>query len=541
MRQLFLFLALTIPFFANAQKLKKGEKVIVDYLTSQVKFLASDDLEGRRAGTEAEKKAANYILNEFKANGISNTNLQSFDIYDGKAIDENSALVIDDHNLKLKQDFFPLSFSKEVGTTEVLVSPALQESNATWLVNIADILKNETLHPHFDYIGAIKTYVDLLADKGVKAALIYNTSNEIPDLEFSAKDRTAASKIPVIYITKAASKKYLSDNEQFYNIQFKAKVSEKFRTSQNVVAFLDRGAAETIIIGAHYDHLGYGEDGNSTDRSGVKAIHNGADDNASGTATLLQLSKSVQQFKDKSVNYLFVAFGAEELGLNGSKHYADNPTIDLSKVKFMINLDMVGKLSNNNFMIGGYGTSPYWGTLFQEKGVLDGLKVHFDSSGVGPSDHTSFYRKNIPVLFLFTGSHADYHKPTDDADKIDFVGMLRITQLIEKILQKGAQSTNISFQTTKEPTMNTRSFKVTLGVMPDYTYSGEGVKVDGVTKDRPADKAGMKAGDIILKMGDITTNSMDAYMNALASFEKGQKVIIVVKRGEEKLELPLEF
>jgi aminopeptidase YwaD len=541
MRQFFLFLALISPFFINAQKLKKAEKAQLEYMTAQVQHLASDDLEGRRAGTDAEKKAAAYIQQQFQQNGITKTSIQNFDIYDGKKVDATSFFYIDEQELKLNSDFFPLPFTKATENIEALVSPALLEPNSTWIVDLGEIVKNETLHPHFDYMNAVKNYADQLAEKGVKAVIVYNKSKEIADLSFSAQDRTPVSKIPVIYVTKAAANKYLADPEQVYNLHFKAKVSDQYRTSQNVIAYLDRGAAKTIVVGAHYDHLGYGEDGNSTDRSGVKAIHNGADDNASGTAVLLQLSKSVQTFKTKDVNYLFIAFGAEELGLLGSKHYADNPTLNLSNVKFMINLDMVGRMKENQFTIGGFGTSPYWSTLFNQPNFLSDYKVNFDTSGVGPSDHTSFYRKNIPVLFFFTGSHTDYHKPSDDADKINYLGMLKITQLLEKVLSKGETATEIAFQTTKEPTMGTRKFNVTLGVMPDYSYSGVGVKIDGVTEGRPGAKAGIKAGDIILKIGDIATNSMDGYMNALGSFEKGQSTIVIVKRGEEEIKLPIEF
>ncbi|WP_126972037.1 M28 family peptidase [Gynurincola endophyticus] len=541
MRQFFLFLALISPFFINAQKLKKAEKAQLEYMTAQVQHLASDDLEGRRAGTDAEKKAAAYIQQQFQQNGITKTSIQNFDIYDGKKVDATSFFYIDEQELKLNSDFFPFPFTKATENIEALVSPALLEPNSTWIVDLGEIVKNETLHPHFDYMNAVKNYADQLAEKGVKAVIVYNKSKEIADLSFSAQDRTPVSKIPVIYVTKAAANKYLADPEQVYNLHFKAKVSDQYRTSQNVIAYLDRGAAKTIVVGAHYDHLGYGEDGNSTDRSGVKAIHNGADDNASGTAVLLQLSKSVQTFKTKDVNYLFIAFGAEELGLLGSKHYADNPTLNLSNVKFMINLDMVGRMKENQFTIGGFGTSPYWSTLFNQPNFLSDYKVNFDTSGVGPSDHTSFYRKNIPVLFFFTGSHTDYHKPSDDADKINYLGMLKITQLLEKVLSKGETATEIAFQATKEPTMGTRKFNVTLGVMPDYSYSGVGVKIDGVTEGRPGAKAGIKAGDIILKIGDIATNSMDGYMNALGSFEKGQSTIVIVKRGEEEIKLPIEF
>jgi len=309
---------------------------------------------------------------------------------------------------------------------------------------------------------------------------------------------------------------------------------------------LDNGAARTVILGAHYDHLGYGEDNNSMLRTGEKAIHNGADDNASGTAALIELARILKNTKQKNNNYLFIAFSAEELGLNGSKFFTEHPTIDFTKVNYMINMDMVGRLNDSSQVvtIGGYGTSPQWGTLIDPNNKKNPFVIRIDSSGTGPSDHTSFYRKDIPVLFFFTGLHSDYHKPSDDADKINYTGETKIINYINGIvLSPTTTSQKLAFTKTRETqtTSSLRSGSVTMGVMPDYTYSGAGLRCDGVSDGRPAQKAGLKAGDIIIKVGDYTISSMDSYMQMLGKFQKGDKAKVKFKRGNEEMETEVQF
>ncbi|NJO24868.1 MAG: M28 family peptidase [Bacteroidia bacterium] len=279
-------------------------------------------------------------------------------------------------------------------------------------------------------------------------------------------------------------------------------------------------------------------------RTGEKLIHNGADDNASGTAALIELARLLKSSKAKNNNYLFLAFSGEELGLNGSKYFADNPTINLSAVNYMINMDMVGRLneSTNVLTVGGIGTSPSWGNLVVPE-KKSPLVIKVDSSGTGPSDHTSFYRKDIPVLFFFTGLHTDYHKPTDDADRINYTGELRIIQLINDIItSKNLAGQKLAFTKTRETqTTTSASFSVTLGVMPDYTFAGTGLRLDGVSEGRPAQKGGMKTGDVIVALGDYNISSVENYMQALGKFKKGDKTKVKYKRGEEMLEAEIEF
>jgi Zn-dependent M28 family amino/carboxypeptidase len=208
-----------------------------------------------------------------------------------------------------------------------------------------------------------------------------------------------------------------------------------------VIGYIDKGASTTVILGAHFDHLGYGEDGNSMLRTKEHLIHNGADDNASGTAALIELGRLLKNSKLDRNNYLFIAFSGEELGLFGSKYFVENPTVSLNNINYMINMDMVGRLNDSTrvLTIGGYGTSPEWSSLINTKNKKPSFVIKVDSSGTGPSDHTSFYRKDIPVLFFFTGLHADYHKPTDDFDKINYKGELEVVNYIYSIIEKEKQ------------------------------------------------------------------------------------------------------
>lgn len=313
----------------------------------------------------------------------------------------------------------------------------------------------------------------------------------------------------------------------------------------NVVGYLDNKADRTVVIGAHYDHLGKGDQGSSLQPNSVGEIHNGADDNASGTAGLIELAKYYAGNNiTENQNFLFIAFSGEELGLMGSKFYADNPTIDLTSVNCMINMDMIGRYrADKGVTIGGFGTSSFWGENATQIANEVGLNYNIDSSGVGPSDHTSFYLKDIPVMFLFTGAHQEYHKPTDDADLVNAEGEAKLLEYLTKVIAKLDASPKIDFQKTTTPHARgtASSFKVTLGIMPDYSYDKGGLKLDGVQEDRPAFESGIKAGDIVLELGDVKIKGIYEYMDALGKYEKGQTVKVVFKRGEEVITKDLTF
>ncbi|MFN8343678.1 MAG: M20/M25/M40 family metallo-hydrolase [Spirosomataceae bacterium] len=314
--------------------------------------------------------------------------------------------------------------------------------------------------------------------------------------------------------------------------------------ARNVVGYLDNGADRTIVIGAHYDHLGEGYQRGSLEANSKGKIHNGADDNASGVAGVLELARYFAKngVKEKH-NFLFICFSAEELGLLGSKYYANNPTIDLSKVNLMLNFDMIGRFDPAKAItVGGWGTSPTWGQVIPP--VLEREKMAFkiDSAGAGASDHTSFYVKKIPVLFFFTGVHGDYHKPSDDTQLINFEGEARILNAVTGIVNELDKLPNrLEYRETAMPMARNMSFKVTMGLLLDYSFNGPGIKVDGVSKNRPGEAAGIKGGDLILRLGNYNLNTIYDYMGALGKFEKGQTVEAEVQRGNEKIKLPVTF
>jgi len=319
------------------------------------------------------------------------------------------------------------------------------------------------------------------------------------------------------------------------------KVGEKGDSTiigHNVVGYIDNGSDNIVIIGAHFDHLGFG--GISSLYKGEKAVHNGADDNASGTASIIQIAKLLKN-KNTNNNYLIVAFSGEEQGLWGSNYYSKHATIDMEKVNYMINLDMVGRLNEEKALaINGVGTSPQWKKAFEEIGDR-GFKLIKKESGIGPSDHTSFYLKDIPVLHFFTGQHEDYHKPSDDAEKINYQGMVEIVQFIDALISSLDPKEKLTFTKTKDESTRVPRFTVTLGVVPDYLYGDEGMRIDGISEGKPAQKAGLQVGDIVIKMGDTEVKDMMSYMKALSSFKKGDTTTVVVLRKKEKIEVGIEF
>ena len=248
--------------------------------------------------------------------------------------------------------------------------------------------------------------------------------------------------------------------------------------------------------------------------------------------------------KAKNNNYLFIAFSGEELGLFGSRYFTENPTIDLKTTNYMINMDMVGRLndSTRTLAVGGFGTSPTWSSVINANDKKLPFAIKIDSSGTGPSDHTSFYRKDIPVLFFFTGQHKDYHRPSDDADKINYEGELAVINYINNLITNlNKQTQRLAFTKTREQQVSMSAFKVTMGIMPDYTFAGVGVRADGVTDGRPASKAGLKAGDIIIQLGENAITSVENYMKALNKFNKGDKTKVKYKRGNETIESDVQF
>ena len=321
-------------------------------------------------------------------------------------------------------------------------------------------------------------------------------------------------------------------------ISFSEEQNNETITARNIVGYIDNNSDKTVVIGAHYDHLGYGSE-SSLYRGDEKKIHNGADDNASGVALMLDLAGRLKYSKAQN-NYLFVAFSGEEMGLLGSNYFVKNPSISIDSINYMINMDMVGRLKEDySLAVYGLGTSPIFKQTIKSNNEL--FKIIENESGMGPSDHTSFYLADIPVLHFFTGQHSDYHKPSDDPDKINYEGMGLISDYIFKIITDLNDNGKLSFRATKNESEDVPRFKVSLGVMPDYLFDGEGMKIDGVSKDRPAEKAGILKGDIVIKLGDYNVPDMMSYMRALSKFQSGESTSVLIQREGKTIKKEITF
>lgn len=406
---------------------------------------------------------------------------------------------------------------------------------ADWIENPApDSLRVTEIKKHIDYLAS-----DELKGRGT------GTTEEIKASEYIAE-----------HFKKYALKPLFDSLEKkqsyFYSFSFRKKKNPHDTStadmpeikSRNVIGLLDRKAPKTIVIGAHYDHLGLGHDHNSLDPNPEGKVHNGADDNASGTAGMMELARYFALHPDfKKYNILFMGYSGEELGLIGSKKWTEKPNFPLSQIAAMINLDMVGRLNDSTraLMLYGVGTSPVWVPLIDKINADYGFKIVKDSSGIGPSDQTSFYLKNIPVLHFFSGQHKDYHKPSDDPEKINYSGMHKILRYIASLIENMPSSEQITFTPTRNPDKGTIRFKVTMGIMPDYAFEGKGLKIDGVTEGKPAFNAGIKQGDILIELNKKKIHSVQDYMKLLSELEKGQKVPAKIIRYNKEMVINIQF
>ncbi len=541
-------LLLLLPLFISAQSTRKlrraAEKenaAIIANLQKHVSYLADDALEGRRTGTKGEVLAMEYIIDQYKKIGLEPKGtkgyVQEFEINEGKQIDLSTYLKIDGKSLQINEDYFPLAYSA-LKMVKGKPSPALSEFNQPWFKDVADILEENKSNPHFDLDEAIKTEVTKAANKKATALFLYNSTKTIDNIQFNKNDRSPTAAIPVVYLTQIGLKKYLPDFTATLPIEINVVMSNKIRTARNVIGYINNNAANTVILGAHFDHLGFGEDKNALDTT--QAVHNGADDNASGTAALIELTKMLVQKSPANNNYLIIHFSGEELGLFGSKYWLDNPST-IVKPNYMINMDMIGRYdTSHKLTVGGYGTSPTWGTIIPL--VAGDLSIKIDSAGSGPSDHASFYRKDIPVLFMFTGSHSDYHKATDDWDKINYSGEKDILRMVFKIIEQANDKGKLVFTKTAEQQMGKGArFTVSLGILPDYGYTGTGVRADGVSAGKLAERIGIQAGDILLQLGEFKFVDVNSYMKTLSQFKKGDKTTLIIKRGKDDKKFDIEF
>jgi len=589
-----LFFCLGIFFFAcEKQSPLPINRTSTSELTASdvqyhVNYLASDSLEGRLSGTRGNEKAAAYIIAEFKRFGLlplgdHDSHEQKFDFVGDVALDANNRLALhrggSDTTLTIETDFIPAGFSASdsVSGEVVFVGYGISAAQLNYddyagaevkeKVALALRYSPASNNPHasFAKFEPVRYKALQARQHGAKALLIVtpadSTAESLPKLHF---DRSAGDAgLPVAYITPAVADWLLAASGQsIKNLQtqinknqkaasfaifdsrvaMRVEIKQERCVSANIIGKLagsdPRFKEQAVIIGAHYDHWGRSGEG-VMDPENEGQIHNGADDNASGTAGVLELAQyfAAQEERPRR-SLIFMAFSGEELGLLGSAHYVEHPTFPLAQTTAMINMDMIGRLRDSLLVVHGIGTSPQWQAVIERLHQPPQFQLTLKKEGPGPSDHASFYRKNIPVLFFFTNHHEDYHRVTDDADKINADGEARILRFIAGIVTEIADRDSVLHFTKAESEQPVvRGFRVFVGTVPDYAAEVEGMKISGVRKSSPAEKAGLQGGDIIIKFGKFDIKNVYDYTYALGEFSPGQKVPVVVKRGSQTVTL----
>ncbi|MCB0764306.1 MAG: M28 family peptidase [Flavobacteriales bacterium] len=553
-RSLLIALLGIAPLWGRAQLMP--DPAALDSMRSAVRFLANDALEGREAGTPGERAAAEYVAARFKAMGLvpkgdDGGYLQAFTFNAQPVLGPNNRLNIGRSVLTLGEQFHPLAFSASAGVRGKLLkvgygiqAPELDrmdynDQDVKGRIVAINISSPDGIHPHSKFLAYhdLHARAEKAAALGAVGVLFYTDDPDVttPSAELSAK--VQACSVPVMFVKGNIHIDLVVDNNPCV---MNADIQRPQSTAYNVVGMLDNGMADVVVIGAHFDHLGWGDEGSL--HRGEKAIHNGADDNASGVAVMIQLARDLRQLPGSKANdILFIAFSGEEKGLFGSNYWTKNPTVPVSELNYMVNLDMVGRLdSAGSIGLNGVGTSPAWAEV---DSLPDGnLKVKTTASGVGPSDHTSFYLQGVPAIHFFTGTHADYHKPSDDEEKINYPGMLRVTRYIEALIAALNDNGKLAFTKTQDANSEeVPRFKVTLGVVPDYLYDGKGMRIDGITEGKPAANAGLEVGDVVIRMGTVDVVDMMSYMKGLSAFNKGDTAPVKVLRNGSELEKQVTF
>ena len=558
-----------------------------DRIQQDVKHLASDALEGRRTGTKGATEAARYIAREFErlglkpvatstaGNGSASRFLQRFPYIGGISLGKTNALTLGQNKLEPGIDWLPLGFSSSariegglvfVGygiTATQMNHDDYANANATGKIAIALQGMPDGKNPHgqFESFQGVRWKAVAARNAGAKGLIVIATEPNFKDdrltkLVYDNRDGDAA--LPVLIISRQAADRVLSLSglslsklEQAPSsraltgeISLTTDIVRNEVPAYNVIGMLEGSdpllKKEAIIIGAHYDHLGRGGEGSGSLAPRSGEIHYGADDNASGTAGVLELARlfSTQTPKPKRT-IVFMAFGGEEEGLLGSNYYVNHPLLPLANTVAMINMDMIGRMKDSKLVIGGVGTAKEWRDIMAAE---KSFQLTLNEDGFGPSDHSSFYAKQIPVLFFWTGTHTDYHKPSDTFEKINYDDEARILGLVARIVnQLDTADKRLTYTTAKsDATPRTGGFRVFLGTIPSYADSDNGLLLDGVRDDSPAAKAGLKAGDRIVKIGTRDIKNVYDYTAALGEMKAGEEYAIEVLRGTERLSLKIK-
>ncbi len=575
---------------------RAGSGLSAEVIRKQVAYLASDELKGRGSGEPGNEKAARFVADEFRSAGLKPAGTsaqrdagapmdgsgyyQPFRFVAGRAVGRNNKLQAQLqgtwHGYKSGQEFEASSVSG-AGVAEgelVFAGFGIRAPSANHddyagvdvkgriVMLLAGNPKDDPHSPLSEFAG-IRRKALTARELGAAAVLVVPAAKSdaqgTPATNFS--DASDAG-LPVLRLKRSVASawlegagKSLSDLERQANdekpvstatsisVRLAADVKKVEKVTANVIGVLEGSDPalknEYLVIGAHLDHLGMGGSG-SLDRSSKPAIHHGADDNASGTAGVMALARWFASRGDRPKRSLvFMCFSGEELGLFGSDFYAKHPIIPIDRTAAMINMDMIGRLRENKLIVIGSGTAKEWDSLLTDANRSSGFQLARSDDGFGASDQQSFYSKNVPVLFFFTGSHAEYHTSADTVDKINAEGEVKVLAMVADCAEKIADMpVRPAFQKINVPSPGgSPGFRVYFGSIPDYAAQVEGVQLNGVREKSPAAKAGLKAGDIIVKFGDTTVKSVQDYTLALQNYKPGDEVDIVVQRGGQTLTL----
>ncbi len=571
---------------------KHRQEITVGELQDHIEYLSSDSLKGRFTGSPGDSLAAEYIRNEFRSYGLvplSGDGFQRFSVTGRLVPGEDNSLYIDGKELTSEKDFMPFAFSSgSAGESEIIFAGygfSINEDSLKWndykgidvsgkwvLVLRADPDTDKPDSPFIPYSGD-RGKALLAGDLGTAGILLVSGESFDPlDTFESLNPDDFSVGIPALRIKREIADKILSRRKTSVSMlekQFRqsgkpqsfrtgitarasSEIIREMKVTRNVVMMLPGEDEvlknEYVILGAHYDHLGMGGKGSSSMAGDTVAIHPGADDNASGVGMILELAEKFASTKGSHKRSLiFIAFSGEEQGLLGSKYFTENPGIELSKVNAMINLDMVGRLSDSKVLqISGIGTAEGFKDLITAVNDTNLIAPAFSEEGTGRSDHTSFYGKNIPVLFYFTGAHSDYHKPGDTWDLINYEGMISVSSLIYKVTAELASSSErLAFRESGPAATASRPFRkksVTLGIMPDFAGTiKNGLRADEVYPGRPGALGGMKKGDIITAINGKTVNNIQDYMFRMGQVKYGQQITLDVLRDNKQITLLIQL
>jgi len=565
-------------------------EITVPELEEHIYYLASDSLKGRKPGTAESKLAAEYIRDnfiEFGLQPIGEDGFQYFDVIMSVEPGDNNKFIFEDQDQVLFKEFRPMPFSASKSVEAEVVFTGfgfdIEHDSLKWNdfynINVKDkwvmILRGDPEPDNdeslFISYGNDRDKVLTARDHEAAGVLFVNgpqfgEEDKLAEVSFSRV--TADAGIPVISITRLLADQLLASENLSINALEDSIINYRVHTSfntnnvvfstsdlrrvevttQNVIAIIPGNDPvlkdEFIVIGAHYDHLGFGGPGSGSRMPDTVAIHNGADDNASGTAGIIELAEKLVAEKDSfKRSVVIMAFGAEEMGLLGSQFFVSNTLIDLKNVKMMINFDMIGRMNKKerSVMIAGTGTAVELEEMLAIYEATSDISFAHSPEGYGASDHASFYASGVPVMFFSTGAHPDYHTPMDDAEKINFLGEKEILDYAYTIIVDLInRDENLTFQEAgpkKKQGRSGRGLKVKFGIMPDFTSKdNDGLGIGGVTKDGPAYRAGMLKGDKIIAIeGQPVTNIYD-YMNRLKKLKPGQTVSVdVMREGVQKV------